>query len=129
MRKLALSVLRFGCGHPILMLVPMMIAGSFVTPEDLIMVDRFQKMVFRLALFSSKVDQGHTDEEAAAIAKEFFPSDGWYSKGGQYLRTPQDLALFFPENAIYITEKRDAELIMAFTGNEIPNEDPKREIS
>jgi hypothetical protein len=129
MRKLALSVFKFGCGHPILMLVPMMIAGLFVTPGDLIMVDRFQKMVYRMALFKSKVDQGHTDEEAAAIAKEFFPSDGWYSKGGQYLRNAEDLARFFPENAIYINEARSAELIMAFIGKESPNEDPKRGIS
>jgi hypothetical protein len=125
MRKLALSVLRFGCGHPNLMLVPMMIAGLFVTSEDLIMVDRFQKMVYRMALFKSKVDQGHTDEEAAAVAKEFFPSDGWYSKGGQYLRTAEDLAHFFPENAIYIDEERNAELIMAFLGKEIPNRGPQ----
>jgi hypothetical protein len=96
------------------------------------MVDRFHKMVFRIGLFDSKVAEGYPDEEAAAIAKEFFPLDGWYSKGGQYLRTAEDLAPFFPENAIYINEARSAELIMAFIGKESPKariEDPKRGIS
>ncbi len=129
MRKLALSVLKIGCGHPLLMLIPMLVADLFITPEDRIMVDRFHKQVYRLGLFDSKVAEGYTTEEAAAISKEFFPLDGWYNKKGQYLRTAEDLAPFFPENAIYINKERSGELILAFMGKEIPTENSKHEIS